>query len=155
MFKFLSAGSEGKKPAQVDVGQEILCLAVNNSTGTVAVGLQYGEILVLHNVDEYLRSSYNNNEKIGNKDAFLTKTTMHWHAHGVLTVAFSDDGKFLYSGGEESVLVAWNITRLTKNFLPRLGAPLCHLVTSRDAAKAAKVLTTTLDNSLRLVNTAK
>ncbi len=152
MFRLLLSGGESKKPAQVDIGQDILCLAVNNATGTVAVGLQYGEILVLHNVGEYLRSFHNGNT---GKDSFLTKTTMHWHAHGVLTLTFSDDGKYLYSGGEESVLVAWNVTRLSKNFLPRLGAPLCHLVTSRDAAKAAKVLTTTLDNSVRLVNTAK
>lgn len=30
----------------------------------------------------------------------------------------------LFSGGEEAVLVQWNLSKGTKAFLPRLGAPL-------------------------------
>ncbi|CAM9889062.1 unnamed protein product, partial [Hapterophycus canaliculatus] len=51
-------------------------------------------------------------------------TDMHWHAHPVRCMAVAPDGVQLFSGGEEAVLVQWNLSKGTKAFLPRLGAPL-------------------------------
>ena len=67
---------------------------------------------------------------------------------------FSSDGKYLFSGGEENVLVLWQIRQMTSNFLPRLGAPLVHMSVSTDPNKAGKVLISGADNSIRWFNTA-
>lgn len=39
------------------------------------------------------------------RDANLAKETLHWHAAGVSSLAFSADGTYLLSGGREAVLV--------------------------------------------------
>lgn len=54
----------------------------------------------------------------------VTTTTQHWHANAVASVAFTPDGAYLLSGGQEGVLVVWQLATGTKTFLPRLGAPL-------------------------------
>lgn len=69
----------------------------------------------------------------------VTTSEAHWHAHAVWGLAFSPDGSFLASGGEEAVLVLWalegrgggagggggpNRNKATMTFLPRLGAPI-------------------------------
>ena len=41
-------------------------------------------------------------------------------------------GAYLYSGGEESVLVFWQIDSNHKQFKPRLGAPIAHICNSQD-----------------------
>ena len=42
------------------------------------------------------------------------RTAVHWHAHGVRTLAFTPDGSILLSGGDENVLVLWQIATLHK-----------------------------------------
>ncbi|KAG6901218.1 hypothetical protein C0995_015206 [Termitomyces sp. Mi166 len=51
-------------------------------------------------------------------------TTLHWHAHAVSSIAFSSNGSYLLSGGEESVLVIWQLHTGKKEFVPRVGAPI-------------------------------
>ncbi|KAG5189285.1 hypothetical protein JKP88DRAFT_353167 [Tribonema minus] len=81
-------------------------------------------------------------------------TTLHWHAHAVSCLAFSPDGGYLYSGGEEGVLVQWNLRRgggggaANQNFLPRLGAPLTRIAMSPDGLFCALTLE---DNCVALV----
>jgi hypothetical protein len=41
-------------------------------------------------------------------------------------------GAYLYSGGEESVLVFWQLDTNHKQFKPRLGAPIAHVCNSQD-----------------------
>lgn len=50
--------------------------------------------------------------------------SLHWHAHSVASLAFSTNGAYLLSGGEESVLVAWQLETGKKEFVPRLGAAI-------------------------------
>ena len=45
---------------------------------------------------------------------------------------FTFSGAYLYSGGEESVLVFWQIDSNHKQFKPRLGAPIAHICNSQD-----------------------
>lgn len=52
---------------------------------------------------------------------------MHWHSHAVSATAISADGSYLISGGEEAVLVIWQLRTGHKGFLPRLGAPISSL----------------------------
>ncbi|KAG6817965.1 hypothetical protein H0H87_012433 [Tephrocybe sp. NHM501043] len=51
-------------------------------------------------------------------------TTLHWHAHAVSSIAFSSNGSYLLSGGEEAVLVIWQLHTGKKEFVPRVGAPI-------------------------------
>ncbi|KAM7256211.1 hypothetical protein ACFE04_011952 [Oxalis oulophora] len=59
-------------------------------------------------------------------------TTWHWHPSKVNLLSFSEDGAYLYSGGNEGVLVVWQLDTGKKKFLPRIGSPLLHLTFSSD-----------------------
>lgn len=54
----------------------------------------------------------------------VVTSSLHWHAHGVRALAFSTDGAYLLSGGEEAVLVVWQVETGHRQFLPRLGGTL-------------------------------
>jgi NET1-associated nuclear protein 1 (U3 small nucleolar RNA-associated protein 17) len=44
------------------------------------------------------------------KHIFYANNTKQRHAHIVRSMAFTKDGSYLVSGGEEAVLVIWQIT---------------------------------------------
>lgn len=104
-------------------------------------------------------------------------TSLHWHAHAVSSLALSVDGLRLYSGGEEGVLLLWSIPSASQaasstatvtrcSYLPRLGAPIVHVSATTespgtgtgagalDGLDLARLVVTTADNSLRLVNSS-
>jgi hypothetical protein len=51
--------------------------------------------------------------RLGAQDA--PTTTAHWHSHAVWCTAFSPSGSFLFSGGEEAVVVVWQVSVLVKS----------------------------------------
>ncbi len=134
-----------------EMDRDIVKIAACQLTGMIAVGIKTGEIILLHNVHDFVTTFWAQKTWDTN---ILSQTHLHWHAHAVLSLQFSSHGKHLYSGGEENVFVLWNIAKLSKNFLPRLGAPLYHMTVSTDPNKLGKVLLSGLDNSIRLLNTA-
>jgi NET1-associated nuclear protein 1 (U3 small nucleolar RNA-associated protein 17) len=78
--------------------------------------------------------------------------TVHWHAHPVGAVAFSIDGTYLLSGGQEAVLVIWDVASGRRAYLPRLGGGIigisvCPSDPSRYAIRQS-------DNTLRIINAA-
>lgn len=64
-------------------------------------------------------------------------TTWHWHSSEVKFLAFSSDGAYLYSGGNEGVLVLWQLETGKKKFLPRIGSTLLYFVHSPDPTLSA------------------
>jgi WD40 repeat protein len=80
-----------------------------------------------------------------------TATTLHWHAHPVASISLSPDGRFMFSGGDEGVLVVWQLATGIKNFVPRLGEAITFVSSSTVEARLA---VTTADNSVRIINTA-
>jgi len=93
--------------------------------------------LAFHPFDEYfatgddkgnIRLWYCLNEQVGKHAVGVEKkaqtTTMHWHAHAVSSIAFTFNGAYLLSGGEEAVLVIWQLHTGKKEFIPRVGAPI-------------------------------
>ncbi len=76
----------------------------------------------------------------------------------VTSLAFSSGGQFLFSGGEEGVLVMWHTQSHEKTFLPRLGASIASIESSASSPSAnsseSRVIVTTMDNSVRVVNLA-
>ncbi|KAI7867574.1 quinon protein alcohol dehydrogenase-like superfamily [Spinellus fusiger] len=81
----------------------------------------------------------------------LTPVTsvLHWHHLPVRALRFMGDGSYLMSGGEEAVLVIWQLETDHKQFLPRLGGT----ITSINISPNHKYYSVGLaDNSIRLVN---
>jgi NET1-associated nuclear protein 1 (U3 small nucleolar RNA-associated protein 17) len=55
---------------------------------------------------------------------------LHWHAHSVHCVAYSSDGSYVASGGEEFVLVLWHLESGRRQHIPRLSAVLTSIATA-------------------------
>jgi NET1-associated nuclear protein 1 (U3 small nucleolar RNA-associated protein 17) len=83
------------------------------------------------------------------RNAGMTMATLHWHAHSVGALAFSHDGLYLLSGGQEAVLVIWQLETLKNTFLPRLGGPITHI--SRCVHDAARYAVCQENNAVRMV----
>jgi len=77
--------------------------------------------------------------------------TMHWHAHAVPALCFNSDGTFLVSGGEEMVLVIWQLDTGQQQFLPRLGEAI-RTVTVDSAGSLYGCVCS--DNAIRVVDAA-
>eukprot|EP00108_Taenia_solium_P007861 TsM_000566200 transcript=TsM_000566200 gene=TsM_000566200 len=59
----------------------------------------------------------------------VRRSGMHWHNSNVTALAFSSEGKHLYSGGVEGVLVKWDLTDCfggieNRRFLSMLNSPI-------------------------------
>jgi NET1-associated nuclear protein 1 (U3 small nucleolar RNA-associated protein 17) len=63
------------------------------------------------------------------------KTIYHWHSRAVKALTFTKDGGYLISGGEESVLVLWQLTTSFHQFIPRLGGPIIGIQITPDETK--------------------
>ncbi|OAY64962.1 WD repeat-containing protein 75 [Ananas comosus] len=67
----------------------------------------------------------------GNDDADSC-STWHWHPSEIKFLLFSSDGAYLYSGGQEGVIVVWQLDTGKRKYKPRLGSPLLYFVDSPD-----------------------
>ena len=85
------------------------------------------------------------------RNALFRSEVKRWHAHGVRCLAYTPDGHYLLSGGEEAVLVVCQVSKggHPMTFLPRLGACLGGLTLSQDGSLCAL---TTLSNALRVLH---
>lgn len=87
----------------------------------------------------------------GIKDIEILSRRMHWHRQGVNTVKWSRDGNYLVSGGNETVLVIWQLDTNQQQFLPHLSSPILNLTIS--GAGSSYVLRLA-DNSVMVLSTA-
>lgn len=97
----------------------LTCLAFHPTEEYFATGDSKGQIRLWYCLNEGHLSF----EKLGAEKKAVT-TVMHWHAHAVQSLAFTPNGAYLLSGGEESVLVLWQLETGHKEFVPRVGAPI-------------------------------
>ena len=77
------------------------------------------------------------------------KVLLHWHAHAVGGICFNYDGSYLYSGGEEAVLVVWQVETRKTRFVPRLGSAIWHVSCSQNSRYIALYH---VDNIIQLVS---
>ncbi|XP_028415073.1 WD repeat-containing protein 75-like [Dendronephthya gigantea] len=109
--------------------------------------------IAFHPFDSCLATGHDNGKIIIWKNLQIDSkpicTKLHWHAHSVASLNFSNDGAYLYSGGEESVLVFWQVDTSHKQFKPRLGAPIAHICNNQDDTVIAVCHT---DNVVNLVS---
>ncbi|KAH7442694.1 hypothetical protein KP509_03G099700 [Ceratopteris richardii] len=139
-------------------------LAFDPTETLVAASDSSGRVLIWKNIGEH---SYHSSENIkgslksknaleldsnrgarGNDDA-AALSTYHWHSDQVNFLMFSLEGAYLFSGGNEAVLVMWQLETGKKSFLPRLGSSILYMSRSPDASI---ISVTCADNSIKLIN---
>ncbi|KAI0785054.1 WD40-repeat-containing domain protein [Abortiporus biennis] len=98
--------------------EKLTCLAFHPHEEYFATGDDKGVIRLWYCLNDRLPSKSTDTEKKA------PTTTLHWHAHAVSSVAFTSNGAYLLSGGEEAVLVIWQLHTGKKEFVPRVGAPI-------------------------------
>ncbi|KAG7386613.1 WD repeat-containing protein 75 [Phytophthora pseudosyringae] len=86
--------------------RDVTCVAVSPTQREFSIGDELGQIYRFH-------------EQV---PAGETAAKMHWHSHAVHCIQYSSDGQFLLSGGEECVLVSWQLESGRRAYLPRLPA---------------------------------
>ena len=89
-------------------------------------------------------------QDITNKNYILY--TKHWHSHAISDLALDPNNDYLYSCGQEGVVVIWNIHSWVKSFLPRLGEPIIGIRVSSDSQNLACFLK---NNSIVFINLTK
>ncbi|CAG8725295.1 1481_t:CDS:10, partial [Acaulospora morrowiae] len=114
--------------------KRITCVAVHPEKSCISIGDDMGKITYWYCLNE---------KQI--QDPVIS--TVHWHSHKVNHIAFTNDGSHLLSGGEEAVLVIWQVETGYKTFLPRLGSEILFVSISPDQSLYAIGF---LDNSIKI-----
>jgi len=96
--------------------QILTCLAFHPENNTFATGDAIGQIRLWYFLDESAKKS-----KVVKGLQVAPSVLLHWHAHAVSALTFSPNGANLLSGGEESVLVLWQLATQNREYVPRLG----------------------------------
>ncbi|CAI4038888.1 hypothetical protein SMKI_06G2380 [Saccharomyces mikatae IFO 1815] len=79
----------------------VSCMAIDNVGQQLAIGFASGVISIVNLADLQVR-------------------LLKWHIDSVLSLAFSQDGTYLLSGGWEKVMSLWQLATNSQQFLPRL-----------------------------------
>lgn len=111
----------------------------------VVVGLESGVILQY----EDLLFKLIGKEKNNSSDSIMSRK-LHWHRTAVNTVKWSRDRNYLISGGDETVLVVWQLDTNQKQFLPHLSTSILNLTVS---AKGSEYVLRLADNSVMVLST--
>ncbi|VDD77974.1 unnamed protein product [Mesocestoides corti] len=176
------------KGSRVANYKKLNCVACHPTEAIVATGNVLGEVMIwwnlttapctlfgeseLHNDDDGDSSDESGDEgghfhaikkKAGSNPRPLhpkhvKRSGMHWHPSVVTALAFTADGKHLYSGGVEGVLVKWDLTDCFgghKNcrFLSMLNSPIRE-ISSPDGFSEDCVVVTLERNSFLVLNGA-
>jgi NET1-associated nuclear protein 1 (U3 small nucleolar RNA-associated protein 17) len=119
---------------------KLTSIALHPTAPHAATGDECGRIQLWYNV---ARPSSSGNT--------TTTTTLHWHSHRLHALCFTPDGHYLLSGGEESVLVIWQLRTLKKQFLPRLGSTIVAISVAPDGMH---YIVGTDDNTVHVIDSS-
>jgi len=129
----------------------VQCVAFDSTNKHIAAGDVSGRIIIWTGLEAAAASAENGTlPQDGN--AGMSIATIHWHAHPVAALCFSQDGRYLLSGGEEAVLVVWQLLTLKRTYLPRLGGPISHIACVPD--DPTKYIVGQKNNVIRVVSLA-
>lgn len=106
------------------VTERISTLQFQPNEPVLAVGDWRGRIMFWYCLDDELIES--------TQDRAIVQHPRHWHAHRVSSLQFTESGTTMLSGGQEGVLVLWQLGSDTKSFIPRLGSDLVGIAISPD-----------------------
>lgn len=160
------AASFGRRsPLALHHTKAFTCVTVSHDGTKIAAGDVSGRILIWHDIREGLSAKIaqeeerKKNKQFDENDEHEPWTfteppaaTVHWHAHPVGCVAFSRDGRYLLSGGEEAVLVLWDVLSGSRGYLPRLGGPVIGISSCK--SNMSRYCLRQADNTVRIVNIA-
>eukprot|EP00178_Gracilaria_changii_P027948 TRINITY_DN935_c0_g1_i1.p1 TRINITY_DN935_c0_g1~~TRINITY_DN935_c0_g1_i1.p1 ORF type:complete len:957 (-),score=116.06 TRINITY_DN935_c0_g1_i1:4560-7430(-) len=125
-------------------------VAITADASKLAVGDEMGVIWVYHDVANLL-SMLKKGRNI-RRPSSLGVSKLHWHPSAVQGLSFGHQGRVLLSGGNETVLVSWQMSRTNfgvKTFLSSLKAPILGIIVSPDEKLYA---TTHSDNAVRIID---
>ncbi|KAH7916435.1 hypothetical protein BJ138DRAFT_1139745 [Hygrophoropsis aurantiaca] len=125
----------------------LTCLSVHPTEDYFATGDHKGVVRLWYCLNQSI-------PKVVGVEKRSQTSTFHWHAHAVSSVAFSTNGAYLLSGGEESVLVIWQLHSGKKEFVPRVGSPINNIVVSRPHAAEEEYLLSLADASYAFISSA-
>jgi len=128
--------------------ERLTCLAFHPSEDYFATGDEKGHIRLWYCLNDQLPV-----KPVGVEKKTQT-TTLHWHAHAVSSIAFTPNGAYLLSGGEESVLVIWQLHTGKREFLPRIGSPIKTISVSKVASGEEEYLLGLADATYTFVGAA-
>ncbi|KAL5118023.1 NET1-associated nuclear protein 1 [Pleosporales sp. CAS-2024a] len=138
------APENGKKPAHDQ--KDVLDLAVGDEEGVI---LLFEDILATFTAIEKSQKG----SKSGTDDAeSLRPKKLHWHRSAVGAVAWSLDGNYLISGGDETVLTIWQLATGKPQHLPHLTAAIENIVVSPSGSSYALALS---NNSVIVISTSE
>ncbi|CAE7232872.1 unnamed protein product [Rhizoctonia solani] len=99
----------------------LTCLVVHPTESYFATGDERGVVRLWYCLNETAVPA--TSDPSSSKSTAAT-TTLHWHAHAVSALSFAPSGAQLVSGGEEAVLVVWQLHSGQREYIPRVGAPI-------------------------------
>ncbi|KAK4046297.1 NET1-associated nuclear protein 1 [Microbotryomycetes sp. JL201] len=136
---------------QVDSADVLTTIAVHPNENYFATGNARGQIKLWYDVlgDD---AAHAPKAPSGTRPA---TATFHWHAHAVAALAFTPSGAYLMSGGEEAVLVMWQLHTGHHEFVPRLGAPILALSITDNSVTEQQIAARLRDGSVVFVGSQK
>lgn len=127
----------------------------------IACGYDSGEIIILTDIVPGLKDFQPSMEKWRKENATKkptkpstkgTSRKLHWHAHPVASLCYN--GNELFSGGDESVLITWQLARgfdKPSDMLPRIALDgILKIQCVRSPSQTSGILVFSADNSLQL-----
>ncbi|KAF7307053.1 WD40 repeat-like protein [Mycena indigotica] len=128
--------------------ERLTCLAFHPSDDYFATGDEKGNIRLWYCLSDQIAAKPFGVEK-------KTQTTsLHWHAHAVSSIAFTTNGAYLLSGGEESVLVIWQLHSGKREYVPRLGSPIKTISVVKSATREEEYLLGLTDATFAFIGAA-
>lgn len=105
----------------------------------VVIGDRKGKLTLLYN---YLSEGRSNQNQFS--------SVLEWHTGPVL--ALCSNGNYIYSAGQESVIVLWHTKDLTRDFLPRVGTAI-HYLSIRPQTN--QIVCSLADNSIKIIDLSR
>ncbi|PSN67148.1 WD40 repeat-like protein [Corynespora cassiicola Philippines] len=125
-----------------------LDLAVGDESGVIHL---FEDILTSFAAIEKSQKNRDSKDKSTQLDSLRPKR-LHWHRTAVGSVKWSRDGNYLISGGDETVLVMWQLSTGKEQTLPHLTAAIENIVVSPLGAAYAVSLA---NNSVIVLSTSE
>jgi len=133
----------------------ITCVAFHPSEELFATGDVIGVIRMWYGLTPARLKQTSSTREGRAGETSAPTTTLHWHAHAVKSITFSPNGAYLLSGGEEAVLVVWQLQTGHKEFIPRIGAPINSIVVApTHSDREQEVLVALLDGTIVIITVA-
>ncbi|CAE6472908.1 unnamed protein product [Rhizoctonia solani] len=101
--------------------EPLTCLAMHPTESYFATGDERGVVRLWYCLND---TAVPVTSKPSSSKSTAATTTLHWHAHAVSALSFAPSGAQLVSGGEEAVLVIWQLHSGQREYIPRVGAPI-------------------------------